>query len=94
MAKNNIKNNIKVKINNVNPNRKFSNIFKEERIKRKLSYKDVENISKIHHNYLWMIENGKRGIPTIKIIMKIEKGLGIKCGVLVMKAVGLLKGNI
>ncbi len=70
---------------------KFAKIFRDERRNRDLTYKDIQNKCGIHKGYLWMIENGKRGIPTIEIIMKIEKGMGIKCGVLVVKAVELLK---
>ena len=48
----------------------------------------------IHRGYLWMIENGKRGIPTIETIMKLEKGMGIKCGKLVKEAVRLLESEV
>lgn len=72
----------------------FANIIKLKRYELKLTLHDVQNVCGIHRGYLWMIENEKRGIPTIETIMRIEKGMGVKCGMLVKKAVELLKSEV
>lgn len=72
----------------------FANVIKIKRYEKGLTLQQVQNVCGIHRGYLWMIENEKRGIPTVETIMRIEKGMGVKCGVLVKKAVELLKGEI
>ncbi len=74
--------------------KQFADIIKLKRYELKLTLQQVQNACGIHRGYLWMIENEKRGIPTIETIMRIEKGMGIKCGVLVKKAVELLKSEV
>lgn len=69
----------------------FANVIKIKRYEKGLTLQAIQNICGIHRGYLWMIENEKRGIPTVETIMRIEKGMGVKCGVLVKKAVELLK---
>lgn len=80
--------------NTESPKTQFANIIKKKRYELKLTLQDIQNICGIHRGYLWMIENEKRGIPTVETIMRIEKGMGIKCGMLVRKAVELLKGEV
>ena len=76
------------------PKYKFAELVRKERVKRGLSDADVFKTGGVSRAYQWMIENKKRGIPTIEIIMKLEKGIGLKCGYLVDKAVGLLKDRV
>lgn len=76
------------------PKYKFAELIRKERINNKLSTDQVEKAGGVTRGYQWMIENKKRGIPTIEIIMKLEKGIGLKCGYLVNKAVGMLKNRV
>lgn len=80
--------------NTESPKKQFANIIKRKRYELGLTLQQIQNICGIHRGYLWMIENEKRGIPTVETIMRIEKGMGIKCGVLVKKAVELLKSEV
>ncbi len=72
------------------PKYKFAEMIRELRASRGYSPKDVEDNCGIKKGYLWMVENEKRGIPTLEQIMKLEKGLNVKCGYLVNKAVGFI----
>ncbi len=72
----------------------FANVIKAKRYELKLTLQQVQNACGIHRGYLWMVENEKRGIPTVETIMRIEKGMGIKCGEFVKKAVALLKSEV
>lgn len=76
------------------PKKQFANVIKRKRYELGLTLQQIQNICGIHRGYLWMIENEKRGIPTVETIMRIEKGMGVKCGVLVKKAVELLKSEV
>ncbi len=76
------------------PKYKFAELIKKERNDAGLDRNEVCDKGGVSRSYQWMIENKKRGIPTIEIIMKFEKGLGLKCGYLVMKAVGILKDKM
>ncbi len=76
------------------PKKQFANIIKQKRYELGLTLQQIQNVCGIHRGYLWMIENEKRGIPTVETIMRIEKGMGIRCGVLVKKVVELLKGEV
>ena len=76
------------------PSKQFSNIVRLRRHELGLTLQNIQNKCGISRGYLWMIENKKRGIPTIETIMRIEKGMGVKCGVFVKKAVELLKEEV
>ncbi len=76
------------------PGYKFSDLVINERDKSGKSTSDVEKRCGVSRGYQWMIENKKRGIPTLEIIMRLEKGIGVKCGYLVNKAVKLLKERV
>ncbi len=76
------------------PKFKFAQLLRSEREDKGKSTEDVAKISGVSRGYQWMIENKKRNIPTIETIMKLEKGIGLKCGYLVNKAVGLLKDRV
>lgn len=80
--------------NTDSPKKQFARIVRLKRHELNMTLQEIQNKCGIHRGYLWMIENEKRGIPTIEIIMRIEKGMGIKCGLLVRKAVELLKGEV
>ena len=79
---------------NDSPNHQFADLLKEEREKNNRSAEEVYKECGISRGYQWMIENKKRGIPTIEVIMKLERGIGLKCGYLVNKAVGFLKERV
>ena len=82
------------KYNSDLPKNKFAEIIRNTRQKNKKSTTNVYDEGGVTRGYQWMIENKKRGIPTIEIIMKLEKGIGVKCGSLVKKAVDLLKEGV
>lgn len=76
------------------PSSQFAKIVRTKRRELGLTMQNIQDKCGIARGYFWYIENDKRGIPTIETIMRIEKGLGVKCGVLVRKAVELLKGIV
>lgn len=76
------------------PKKQFANVIKRKRYELGLTLQQIQNVCGIHRGYLWMIENEKRGIPTVETIMRIERGMGVRCGVLVKKAVELLKSEV
>lgn len=53
----------------------FGEEIKRIRNEKKLSLKDVEEISGISHSYLSQIENGKRNAPKPDMMKKLSKGL-------------------
>jgi transcriptional regulator with XRE-family HTH domain len=53
------------------PRRTFVDYLKELREDRKLNLRQVEELTGISNPYLSQIEQGKRGIPTIKILRKL-----------------------
>ena len=55
----------------------FSKYIKETRLKKKLSLRELEQLSGISNAYISQIETGTRGIPTLKIIKKLAKVLKI-----------------
>ncbi len=73
---------------------KFAQLVRKEREGKGRSTEDVENEGGVSRGYQWMIENKKRNMPSIETIMKLERGIGLKCGYLVNKAVELLKDKV
>ncbi len=73
------------------PKYKFAEMVRELRASRGYTPKDVEDNCGIAKGYLWMVENEKRGIPTLEQIMKLEKGLKCSSGYLVNKAVKFIQ---
>lgn len=51
--------------------KKFGEYLKELRLERKLHLRDVEVRSGISNAYISQLENGNRGIPTIKTLKKL-----------------------
>ncbi|WP_257132309.1 helix-turn-helix domain-containing protein [Bacillus wiedmannii] len=64
----------------------FGNYIKEKRIEKKLSLREAARLSEMSHPYLSQLENGKNSKPSIEIIQKLSKGLGIPNGSLMMAA--------
>ncbi|PEI37465.1 hypothetical protein CN641_27715 [Bacillus pseudomycoides] len=64
----------------------FGSYIKEKRIEKKLSLREAARLSEMSHPYLSQLENGKNSKPSIEIIQKLSKGLGIPNGSLMMAA--------
>lgn len=75
------------------PRKQFARIIRHKRRELGITLQEIQNKCGVHRGYMWYVENGQR-MPTIETLMRIEKGLGIKCGTLVKKAVELLKDEV
>ncbi|MED3351953.1 helix-turn-helix domain-containing protein [Bacillus thuringiensis] len=64
----------------------FGSYIKEKRIEKNLSLREAARLSEISHPYLSQLENGKNSKPSIEIIQKLSKGLGIPNGSLMLAA--------
>lgn len=53
----------------------FGIYLKKVRLNRKLSLKQVERKSGISNAYLSLLERGKRGVPTLLTLARINKAL-------------------
>jgi transcriptional regulator with XRE-family HTH domain len=72
----------------------FGKQLKELRKEKGLTLREVESKSKISNAYLSQIERGKRGIPTLKILIKLSEVYGVPTADLLEKAdTSLLPGE-
>ena len=55
----------------------FGIYLKKLREDRKLTLRDVEEKAKISNAYLSQVEQGKKGIPTIKILSRLAEAYGV-----------------
>lgn len=56
----------------------FGEQLKEIRKEKNLSLRETARRSKISHPYLSQLENGKRDIPTLEVIVKLAYGLDVE----------------
>lgn len=54
----------------------FGKFLKKLRHNRNMSLRDVEKVAKLSNSYLSQLENGSRGIPTLKTMQKIAVAYG------------------
>ena len=64
----------------------FGEFIRELRKDRKLSLRDVGKKTKISNAYLSQVECGKRGIPSLKIIVRLAEVYGVPVSMLIKKA--------
>lgn len=62
--------------------KQFGKKVREVRIKKELSQGDVARRLNLHRSYISGIERGVRN-PSLKVIQKVAKALGVKVGDLV-----------
>jgi transcriptional regulator with XRE-family HTH domain len=55
----------------------FGIYLKKLREDRKLTLRDVEEKARISNAYLSQVEQGKKGIPTIKILSRLAEAYGV-----------------
>src|SRR5699024_5437033 len=55
----------------------FGEEIKKLRLERNLSIRETARRSDVSHAYLSQLENNRRKIPTIEILLKISNGLGV-----------------
>jgi len=55
----------------------FGIYLKKLREDRKLTLRDVEEKAKISNAYLSQVEQGKKGVPTIKILSRLAEAYGV-----------------
>lgn len=58
----------------------FGTVLKNIRKMKNLSLRDVEKKSGISNSYLSQIEQGKRGIPSIPLLVKLDDALNLQRG--------------
>jgi len=63
----------------------LGSFLKQLRLDRNMTLREVENKVNISNGYLSQIESGKRGIPTIGILMKLSEVYGVSFGTFVIK---------
>jgi len=51
-----------------------------------MTLRDVEEMVKISNAYLSQVENGQRGVPTMRILSKLARAYGVSVTVLAEKA--------
>lgn len=66
--------------------KEFGKFMKELRNAKQLTLTELSEISDVSHPYLSQIENGKRGIPSPDILMKLSNPLGIPYNDLMKRA--------
>lgn len=64
----------------------FGCYLKKLREDRKLTLRDVEEKAKISNAYLSQVEQGKKGIPTIKILSRLAEAYGVPVSDMMNKA--------
>lgn len=57
---------------------RFAHRVKELRLSQNLSLREVQKITGISNPYLSQIERGLRGIPSLQLILKLEKAYKLK----------------
>ena len=65
---------------------KFGQYLKQLREDRKMTLRDVEEKAKISNAYLSQVENGQRGVPTMKILSRLAQAYGVSVTVLAEQA--------
>jgi SOS regulatory protein LexA len=68
------------------PQKEFGLFLKNIRKEKKLSIRQLQDLSGVSNAYISQLENGKRGIPTPDIIKKIHEPLGVSYDELMEKA--------
>ena len=57
---------------------KTGEIIKAERKQRGLSLRELSKVADVSHSYLSQLENGKKDSPSIEIVYKLSKVLGVR----------------
>lgn len=71
----------------------FGEYLKSLRIDRKLTLRQLEEQTQISNGYLSQVERGERNPPTMKILVKLAKALGVPLSALSDKAEDELRRN-
>ena len=71
----------------------FGEYLKSLRIDRKLTLRQLEEQTQISNGYLSQVERGERNPPTMKILVKLAKALGVPLSALSDKAEEELRRN-
>lgn len=66
--------------------KKFGEYLKQLREDRNMTLREVEDKAKISNAYLSQVENGQRGVPTMKILSKLARVYGVPVTLLAEKA--------
>lgn len=67
--------------------KEFAYFIKCLRIIRGWTLRDLEKLTGISNAYLCQIESGGRDVPSIKILLRLEKAYGIKNNAIIMEAI-------